>query len=156
MNEHELKILRLEKENQTLRDRNTFLYCVAKAAEIREHKALEDVNIHFQKYSDERRKREELQLLLKEERGRNFELSKKVYLWEVKGRDLSVELEHMTDLSIALKEAKKRILELEKKLNIRKGTEDPYGINTPSSRKAFKLNSIEENFAKRGGAVKGA
>ncbi len=155
MNEFELKIRRLEKENQTLRDKNTFLYCAARDAEAREQSLRKDMNTALQKYSGERQKREELELQLRDERKRNFELSKNIYLWEEKGHKLSIELGRMTELSTALKEAKKRILELEKKLNIRKGTEDPYGINTPSSRKAFKSNSTEENFAKRGGAVKG-
>jgi hypothetical protein len=40
-------------------------------------------------------------------------------------------------------------------LNIRKGTEDPYGLNTPSSKKVNKPNSTPENRAKRGGAQAG-
>ena len=155
MNEFELKIQLLEKENQALRDRNTLLYCISRDAKAREQLLRKDVNAALQRYTDERQKREESELQLRDERDRNFELSKKIHLWEKKGRDLSVELERMTELSTALKEAKKRILELEKKLNVRKGTENPYGINTPSSRRVFKSNSTEENFAKRGGAVKG-
>mgnify|MGYP001598512690 FL=1 len=155
MNEFELKIRRLEKENQALRNRNTFLYCVARDGEAREQSLRKDMNVALQRYSYERQKREELELQLQDEKSRNFKLSKKVYLWEEKGRDLSNELGRMTELGTALKEAKKRILELEKKLNIRKGTENPYGINTPSSRRVFRSNTTGENFAKRGGAVEG-
>ena len=39
--------------------------------------------------------------------------------------------------------------ELEKKLNIRKGNEEPFGLSTPSSRKLFKPTSSEENQKKQ-------
>lgn len=45
--------------------------------------------------------------------------------------------------------------ELEKKLNIRKGNEEPFGLSTPSSRKLFKPTSSEENQKKKGGAQEG-
>jgi len=155
MTELDLKILRLEKENKRLQEVNAHLYRAAKNAEAREVSSLKEANVYFQKYSEERRKCEGLEAQLRGEQDRNFKLSQKVCLWEKKGRNLNAELERMLELNLALSAAQKRILELEKKLNIRKGTEDPYGINTPSSRKAFKSNSTEENFAKRGGAVEG-
>lgn len=89
------------------------------------------------------------------ERERSAELSKKAALWERNGHDLHAELEKLHDLSRAHDAALKKVKELEKKLNIRKGTEDAYGINTPSSKQVFKRNSSAENRAKRGGAKVG-
>lgn len=155
MKELELKIQRLEKEIQALRDKNTLLYCVAKGAETREQSLRKDAAVSLQKYADEQRKREELELQLREERSRNLKLSNEVCSWKEQAGKLRFELGRMTELSTALVEAKKQISKLEKKLNIRKGVEDPYGINTPSSRRAFKPNATEDNFNKRGGAVKG-
>lgn len=82
----------------------------------------------------------------------NAELTAKAALWERDGKDLHAELKKMSELSEALAAARQRIGELEKKLNIRKGTENPYGLNTPSSRQVNKTNSTPENRAKRGGA----
>lgn len=85
----------------------------------------------------------------------NAEFTAKVALWERDGKNLHLELEKLRQLSTAYAEAQKQIKTLEKKLNIRKGSEDPYGINTPSSRKVNKTNSTPENRAKRGGAKVG-
>ena len=52
-------------------------------------------------------------------------------------------------------ELKDEVAKLRKKLGVRCGTEDPYGINTPSSRKVAKPNSTEENRNKKGGAPVG-
>ena len=46
-------------------------------------------------------------------------------------------------------ELKDEVAKLQKKLGVRCGTEDPYGINTPSSRKVAKPNSTEENRNKK-------
>lgn len=88
-------------------------------------------------------------------RRQNAELNARAALWERDGKKLHLELGKMKQLSAAYAAAQQRLKELEKKLNIRKGTEDPYGINTPSSRKVSKANSTPENRAKRGGARAG-
>lgn len=44
---------------------------------------------------------------------------------------------------------------LAKELNKRNGTENPYGLSTPSSKQVKKKNSTKENQKKRGGGVKG-
>ena len=85
----------------------------------------------------------------------NAELTAKAALWERDGKDLHAEVKKMSELSEALAAARQRIGELEKRLNIRKGTENPYGLNTPSSRQVNKTNSTPENRAKRGGAKAG-
>lgn len=54
-----------------------------------------------------------------------------------------------------LEKANKEIKSLQKKLNIRLGSEAPFGHSTPSSKIPYKTNSSEENQAKRGGASKG-
>ena len=54
-----------------------------------------------------------------------------------------------------LGKANKEIKSLQKKLNIRLGSEAPFGHSTPSSKVPHKKNSSEENQAKRGGAEKG-
>jgi transposase len=54
-----------------------------------------------------------------------------------------------------LEKANKEIKSLQKKLNIRLGSEAPFGHSTPSSKVPHKKNSSEENQAKRGGAQKG-
>jgi len=107
------------------------------------------------RYAKEKRLREYAEEELKRVQEENSELRAKAVLWESNGRDLHAELEKMKELSERYKGALKRIKDLEKKLNIRKGTEDPYGINTPSSKKVNKPNSSIENRAKRGGAKKG-
>ncbi len=88
-------------------------------------------------------------------RRQNAELNARAALWERDGKKLHLELGKMKQLSAAYAAAQQRLKELEKKLNIRKGTEDPYGINTPSSRKVSKANSTPENRAKRGGVRAG-
>ncbi len=68
MNELELEIKRLEKENKAFRDRNTLLYCIAKDTEKRERALRKDLNATLQKDSSAQRKREELDLQLRDER----------------------------------------------------------------------------------------
>lgn len=104
---------------------------------------------------EERRRRMTAEKELERVRLENAELRGRALLWESNGKDMHAELEKMDALSQAHKNALRRIKELEKKLNVRKGTEDPYGINTPSSKKVNKPNSTTENRAKRGGAKPG-
>jgi transposase len=54
-----------------------------------------------------------------------------------------------------LEKANNEIKSLQNKLNIRLGSESPFGHSTPSSKVPHKKNSSEENQAKRGGAKKG-
>lgn len=107
------------------------------------------------RYAKEKRLRECAEEELKRVCLENSELRAKAVLMESDGRNLHAELEKMNELSEKHKEALKRIKDLEKKPNIRNGTEDPYGINTPSSKKVNEPNSTEENRAKRGGAKVG-
>jgi len=128
-----------------------------------EFESVERSAVHAENYAEEclsrwgneKRKREYAEEELKRVQFENGDLRAKAVLWESNGRDLHAELEKMNELSEKYKKALRRIKELEKKLNIRKGTEDPYGINTPSSKKVNKVNSTEANRAKRGGAKKG-
>lgn len=104
---------------------------------------------------EEQRRRQAAEAELERQRRINAELSAKSYLWENQGKDMCAELEKMKELSDAYTVAQQHIKELEKKLNIRKGTESPYGLNTPSARQVYKTNSTPENQEKRGGAPKG-
>jgi hypothetical protein len=104
---------------------------------------------------EEERRRKTLEDELERERREKSELRAKAALWERNGKDLHAELEKTGELSRAHSAALKRIKELEKKLNIRKGTENPYGLATPSSKRVDKPNSIAENRSKRGGAKVG-
>jgi len=106
-------------------------------------------------FKEEQRKRQALEVELKNQRHINTELQAQSCLWKHEGKNLHAELKKMNELSEAYADSLKRIKALEKKLNIRKGTEDPYGINTPSSKKVHKKNSTAENRAKRGGAKVG-
>ena len=106
-------------------------------------------------FKEEQRKRQALEVELKNQRHINTELQAQSCLWKHEGKNLHEELNKMKELSDAYTDSQKRIKKLEKKLNIRKGTEDPYGINTPSSKKVHKKNSTPENRAKRGGAKVG-
>jgi hypothetical protein len=106
-------------------------------------------------FKEEQRKRQALEVELESQRHINTELQAQSCLWKHEGKNLHAELKKMKELSDAYTDSQKRIKELEKKLNIRKGTEDPYGINTPSSKKVHKKNSTVENRAKRGGAKAG-
>ena len=72
-----------------------------------------------------------------------------------KNEDLEKSLSKCADQSALLKEYQRQIKGLEKKLNIRSGREEVYGLSTPSSRLINKVNSTEENRQKRGGAVPG-
>ncbi len=103
-------------------------------------------------FKEEQRKRQALAVELESQRHINTELQAQSCLWKHEGKNLHAELKKMKELSDAYTDSQKRVKELEKKLNIRKGTEDPYGINTPSSKKVYKKNSTPENRAKRGGA----
>jgi len=155
VNNLELKIKRLEKYNGTLLNENKCLRHTIEVVEEKGRQSHRELNKALQKYHEEKRGREELEFQLRSERDRNCSLKKQITQWEDKWRKISMNLECMQEQGKALKKAQARIKDLEKKLNIRKGIEDPYGINTPSSRKVFKSNSTEENFAKRGGAVNG-
>lgn len=106
-------------------------------------------------FKEEQRKRQTLKIELESRRHINTELQAQSCLWKHEGKNLHAELKKMNKLSEAYTDSLKRIKALEKKLNIRKGTEDPYGINTPSSKKVHKKNSTAENRAKRGGAKVG-
>lgn len=103
-------------------------------------------------FKDEQRKRQVLKAELQSQRSINAELQAKSCLWKREGKNLHAELKKMEELSDAYTVLQKRVKTLEKKLNIRKGTEDPYGINTSSSKKVNKKNSTAKNIAKRGGA----
>lgn len=59
------------------------------------------------------------------------------------------------ELEEELAKANKEVRRLQKQLNIRLGSEAPFGVSTPSSKVPYKENSTEENQAKRGGAVVG-
>jgi len=54
-----------------------------------------------------------------------------------------------------LEKSNNAVKSLQKKLNIRLGSESPFGSSTPSSKVPYKKNSSEENQAKRGGGEKG-
>ncbi len=110
---------------------------------------------YFILFKEEQRKAQYLEAELKRQQAINAEFKAKSRLWEKDGLDLHAQLERLNELSHAYAQSQKQVKELEKKLNIRKGTEDPYGINTPSSKKVFKKNSTAENRAKRGGAKVG-
>ncbi len=106
-------------------------------------------------FKEEQRKRQALEVELESQRHINTELQAQSCLWKHEGKNLHAELKKMKGLSDAYADSQKQVKELEKKLNIRKGTEDPYGINTPSSKKVHKKSSTPENRAKRGGAKVG-
>ncbi|MDD5598045.1 MAG: IS66 family transposase [Victivallaceae bacterium] len=106
-------------------------------------------------FKEEQRKRQNLESELEKQKRLNTDLQAKSCLWEREGKNLHAELKKMGELSDAYADSLKKIKALEKKLNIRKGTEDPYGLNTPSSKKVNKPNSTAENRAKRGGAKPG-
>lgn len=103
----------------------------------------------------ERVRRKELELRLSEEMQHTFELQKRIEKLSENQPTLNEVLKENHRLSEELSICLKQVQNLEKKLNIRKGTEDPYGLNTPSSRKVAKANSSEENQKKKGGAVPG-
>ncbi|MFA6715490.1 MAG: hypothetical protein WCS27_08940 [Victivallaceae bacterium] len=106
-------------------------------------------------FKEEQNKRQNLELELEKQKRLNVDLQAKSCLWKHEGKNLHAELKKMGELSDAYADSLKKIKVLEKKLNIRKGTEDPYGLNTPSSKKVNKPNSTPENRAKRGGAKAG-
>jgi hypothetical protein len=127
------------------------LELVSRAAREAERYSIECLS----RLEEEKSRRALAEEKLERQRQINAELKAKAGLWERNGRDLHAELVKLKNLSSAHSDALKRIKELEKKLNIRKGTEDPYGLSTPSSKKVNKPNSTLENRAKRGGAKKG-
>lgn len=140
---------------QYLKERNTHLEWELEVVERSAVQAENRADECQGRYAKEKRLREYAEEELKRVQLENSELRAKAILWESDGRNLHAELEKMNELSEKYKKALMRIKVLEKKLNIRKGTEDPYGINTPSSKKVNKPNSTEENRAKRGGAKTG-
>jgi transposase len=102
----------------------------------------------LKKYKDEERQRK------KHEEARYNAESEIVKLQQI-NTDLSRRLLSQTKLEEELKKANSEIKSLQKKLNIRLGSEAPYGLSTPSSKVPNKKNSTSENQAKRGGAKKG-
>jgi len=155
MNSSEQKIRKLEQELSRLKNEKTLYYCIAKAAEQREAQATEYASSMKIQFFKERALRVEAERRLQEEMQQSFNLKKYIEKLSGKEQTLCAVMQEKQALENQLAEALKKIRRLEKKLNIRKGTEDPYGLSTPSSRKIAKANSTEENQNKKGGAVAG-
>ena len=155
MTSSERKIQSLERELSQIKDEKSFSDCLAQSA--KQQKLLSDTRVvelqellykeHACRMEAERRLQEEIQS--------SFNLKKRNEVLSSTQQNLDAVLQEKQLLEEKLAEALKTIKKLEKKLNIRKGTEDPYGINTPSSRKVAKANSTEENRKKKGGAIIG-
>jgi transposase len=73
----------------------------------------------------------------------------------LENKQLQSEFIDQRSLQDALYKSSKKLKKLEKQLNVRSGKEEPYGLNTPSSKRIYKSNSNEENRAKKGGAKVG-
>ena len=145
----------LKRELARLKNEKTYYYCAAKAVEQREAHAIAEKEFYQEKYLKEQSYRQEAERRLKDEMQRNFDLTRKVENLASDHHDYNEVLEINRQMRDQIDKMQRYITQLEKKLNIRKGTEDPYGINTPSSRKVAKANSTEENQKKKGGAVPG-
>lgn len=70
-------------------------------------------------------------------------------------QELQKQLADMNVLKEELANAQAEIKRLCKQLNIRQGSESPFGLSTPSSRMPLKKNSSDENRNKKGGAQPG-
>lgn len=92
---------------------------------------------------------------VKQLREETFSLRSELRHAEVRHEELSKELERKKELERAFGEIQKRNKELEKKLNIRHGDEEVFGLSTPSSKKVFKGNATQENQSKKGGGNPG-
>lgn len=149
------KIRKLELQVAFLTNDNRFLQLALHAAEREKLQAAADEKEAREQFLRERAQRKELELRLREEMQRSFELQKRIEKFTENQPTLDETLEENRRLFEQLSDALKKLKKLEKKLNIRKGTEDPYGLSTPSSRKVAKANSSEENQKKKGGAVPG-
>ena len=145
----------LKQELARLKDEKTYYFCAAKAAEQREANAVAERDCYQEKYLKEQSCRREAERRLKEEMQRNFDLTRQVEDLASKHHDFNELLEKNRQMQNQIADLLRAKAKLEKKLNIRKGTEDPYGMSTPSSRKVAKANSTEENQKKVGGAVPG-
>ena len=85
----------------------------------------------------------------------NLRLRSELINEQFKNEKLESDLSRKEDLEQAFMNLQAAHHELKKKLNIRKGNEEPFGLSTPSSRKLFKETSSEENQKKKGGAQVG-
>lgn len=100
------------------------------------------------KFANEERERKLAQADLFRTRSENLRL-------ENQNKFLTNQVESLSKLQDHLKEVVKENKKLSKELNKRNGTENPYGLSTPSSKQVKKKNSTDENQKKRGGAEKG-
>jgi len=71
---------------------------------------------------------------------------------ERENKQLQGEFVDQRKLQDSLYRSNKKVRKLEKQLNKRSGKEEPYGLNTPSSKRIYKPNSNENNRLKKGGA----
>lgn len=74
---------------------------------------------------------------------------------ELENRELRTRLEGLDALKSALAKAEAELKAIRRKLNIRMGSESPFGLSTPSSRDPLKKNSSEERKARKGGGRNG-
>jgi len=128
------RIARLEQLNESLETR------------FQEAKTAEDAAYTEFKREERRRLAAETQVK---------QLGEQITWLNLENRRLGKQLCDQSKLQDALATAVARIKELEKKLNLRSGREEPYGLATPSSKQINKGNSTAENRAKRGGAKLG-
>ena len=85
----------------------------------------------------------------------NLRLRSELMNEQFKDEKLESDLARKKELEQAFIDLQAKHHELKKKLNIRTGNEEPFGLSTPSSRKLFKPTSSEENQKKKGGAQTG-
>jgi|APSaa5957512622_1039677.scaffolds.fasta_scaffold26728_1 transposase len=96
--------------------------------------------------ADEERKSSQVELF--KLRSRNLHLKNQ-------NESLKKQIKDLSKLPDQLQEVIFENKKLAKELNRRKGTENPYGLSTPSSKQVNKKNSTKENQKKRGGGKKG-
>ena len=98
--------------------------------------------------ADEERERKSSQVELFKLRSRNLNLKNQ-------NESLKKQIKDLSKLPDQLQEVIFENKKLAKELNKRKGTENPYGLSTPSSKQVNKKNSTKDNQKKRGGGKKG-
>lgn len=113
----------------------------ARAAEI-------DVRYWMTRAKDEERRRTALEEEV-------FRLRNQAIVSKRENDELRRQVDELFPLTNQLEDAVKENKRLAKELNKRNGTENPYGLGTPSSKRVDKKNSSGENQKKRGGAKKG-
>ena len=98
----------------------------------------------------------------REEKKRRIEAEQKAHALTLENvrlvrenKQLQAEFIEQRKLQDSLYRANKKVVKLEKKLNKRSSKEEPYGLNTPSSKLLYKTNTSEDNRSRRGGAKPG-